>query len=53
MCRELHLGSVSTTKIELWTGRDMTIFRSGGGTKYTAPDGLSLSLIDDGKFAIQ
>lgn len=50
LCRELHLGAISTTRIELWNGRDVSILRSNGGTKYTASDGRSLSRVDSGNF---
>ena len=44
------MGAISTTRIELWNGRGVSIFRSDGGTKYTASGGRTLSLVDDGKF---
>ncbi len=46
------MGTISATRIELWNGRDVSVFRSDGGTKYTASDGRSLSVINDGKILI-
>ena len=50
MYRELHLEAISATRIELWNGRDMSVFRSDGRTSYTASGGRTLSRLDDGKY---
>ena len=50
VCREMHLGAISATTIELWNGRDMSIFRLDGGARFTASGSRSLSLVDDGNF---